>query len=124
MQQVRRTLSIRSAPLDVAPEANAEIPPVFREAVSRRMCVAAVYNKLGVEIAPHALYLRHGDLFIDGVVVEREGKTPAELKLGTFKVAGLSGVTLTARRFDPQPVFDPADAKYAGNMLVAVAKPA
>ncbi len=120
MQQTRRTLSIRPARLDVEPDNSVPVPPVFREAVARRMCVAAVYNKLSVEMAPHAVYLRHGDIFIDGVVVEREGKAPVELKLGTFKATGLSGLTLTARRFDPQSLFDPADPKYVGNMLASV----
>ena len=49
-----------------------------------------------------------------GVAVLRDGKVPAELKLGTFKLAGLSGVSLTAEPFTAQTLFDPADAKYEG----------
>lgn len=117
---------MRTPPADAArsadaPQPNAEIPAVFREAVLRRLCLSAVYNRTPALIAPHALYLKHGDAFIDGVVVERGGKPPAELKLGTFKLAGLSSVTLTIQRFAPQPVFDPTDAKYTGNLLAMVA---
>ena len=42
------------------------------------------------------------------------------MKLGTFKLSGLSGVRLTPRRFTPSPLFDPAAARYAGETLMAV----
>ncbi|MCZ4342456.1 hypothetical protein O4H52_12620 [Sphingomonadaceae bacterium G21617-S1] len=70
-------------------------------------------------IAPHILYTKHDDPFIDGVVTLRDGKVPAEPKLGTFKLAGLNSVSLTADAFTVQPLYDPADAKYEG---VTVAK--
>ncbi len=94
--------------------------PVFFEAIVKQLTVAATYNRVGVTFAPHVLYTRHGDLHVDAVTLERDGKPPREVKLGTFKLSGLSGVRLTPRRFTPSPLFDPAAARYAGETLMAV----
>jgi hypothetical protein len=51
----------------------------------------------------------------------REGKIPGELKLGTFKLAGLNNLSLTAESFTVQPLYDPADAKYEGVTVAKVA---
>ena len=48
----------------------------------------------------------------------RDGKVPAEPKMGTFKLAGLNSVSLTADGFAPSALFAPADEKYAGLTLV------
>ncbi len=72
------------------------VPTVF-EAIVRKRCLRATYNHTEITLAPHIIYTRHDDLFVDGVVVERDGKPPKELKLGTFKLAGLNGVGLTER---------------------------
>lgn len=82
--------------------------------MQRRLRVRAIYNRSEMLFAPHILYTRHDDPFVDGVVMEREGKPPREIKLASFKLAGLSGVTLTTERFDPQAVFDPAEPRYHG----------
>jgi hypothetical protein len=58
-------------------------------AIRTRTCVRAVYNRTAIRMAPHALYRRNDDLFVDGVVLERDGQPPRELKLGTFKLDGL-----------------------------------
>lgn len=94
--------------------------PVLLEAIVKRLAVAAVYNRTEVTLAPHILYTRHGDLHIDAVTLERDGRPPREAKLGTFKLAGLSGVRITPRRFGPSGLFDPAAERYAGETLMAV----
>lgn len=114
MSTPRKTLSLSRtvAPADgpaLSPEAQ-----LLAQAVRRKLCIMAVYNRTNMMIAPHILYTKHDDLFIDGVVTLRDGKVPAELKLGTFKLAGLSNVSLTADGFTVQPFYDPADAKYEG----------
>ena len=70
---------------------NGPVPTVF-EAIVRKRCLRATYNRTDIMLAPHIIYTRHDDLFVDGVVLERDGKPPKELKLGTFKLAGLNGV--------------------------------
>ena len=96
--------------------------PVFLEAIVKRQAIAATYNRTEVILAPHILYTRHGDLHIDAVTIEREGKPPKEEKLGTYKLAGLSGVRITPRRFVRSALFDPAAERYGGETVMAVEK--
>lgn len=60
------------------------------------------------------------DIFIDAVTVERNGKAPREVKLGTFKLAGLTELEFAGRPFQPEPAFNPKDPKYVGATLFAV----
>lgn len=90
------------------------------EAIALRTCIAAVYNRMAVTLAPYILYTRHDELYVDAVTVEREGQPPREVKLGTFKLDGLHTLALAGRSFEPQPLFDPTDSKYAGVTLFAV----
>lgn len=98
---------------------NADVPTIF-EGIVRAFCIAATYNRTAIVLAPHILYTKHDDLFVDGVVVERDGQPPREPKVGTFKLAGLSGITLTDRPFFRDPLFQPGDAKYRDVTLMAV----
>ncbi len=95
------------------------VPTVF-EAIVRKRCLRATYNRTDITLAPHIIYTRHDDLFVDGVVVERDGKPPKEVKLGTFKLAGLNGVGLTERNFAANPLFAATDPKYGDAALMAV----
>jgi hypothetical protein len=96
------------------------VTPVLLEAIVKRLAVAAVYNRTEVMLAPHVLYTRHGDLHVDAVTLEREGRPPREVKLGTYRLTGLSGVRLTPRRFEPNPLFDPDAERYRGETVMAV----
>ena len=94
--------------------------PILLEAIVKRQAVAATYNRTEMTLAPHILYTRHGDLHVDAVTIERDGKPPKEVKLGTFKLAGLSGVRITPRRFTPSALFDPSAERYGGETLLVV----
>jgi hypothetical protein len=93
---------------------------LYFEAIALRKCIRATYNRMNVTLAPHILFTRHDELFIDAVTIERDGHPPREIKIGTFKLAGLKDVTLLGQTFRPEPQFDPADEKYAGVTLFAV----
>ncbi len=93
---------------------------ILLEAIARNLCVEAVYNKVRMTLAPHILYTRHDELFVDAVALEKDGRAPRELKLGTFKLAGLGDVSLTERPFQREGLFNPGDDKYAGVTLFAV----
>ncbi len=93
---------------------------ILLEAIARNLCVEAVYNKVRMTLAPHILYTRHDELFVDAVALEKDGREPRELKLGTFKLVGLNEVTLTERPFQREDLFDPANDKYAGVTLFSV----
>lgn len=95
------------------------VPTVF-EAIVRKKCISATYNKLPIVLAPHIIYTRHGEMYVDGVVLEREGKPPKEFKVGTFKLIGLAGLALVDRNFQVSELFSANDPKYADTALMAV----
>ena len=95
------------------------VPTMF-EAIVRLITVTATYNKGSVTIAPHILYTRHGEIYVDAVTVERDGKPPREEKVGTFKMDGLGEPRLTETAFVPSTLFEPEAEKYAGVTLMAV----
>jgi hypothetical protein len=98
---------------------NGDVPTVF-EGIVRTFCISATYNRTSIVLAPHILYTRHDELFVDGVVVERDGQPPREPKVGTFKLAGLQSIALTDRPFFRDPLFQPGEAKYQDVTLMAV----
>lgn len=110
--------SDQSAPRPAAPAP--ETTPVVFEAIVKQLAIAASYNRGDVTLAPHILYTRHGELYLDAVTLERDGKPPKEIKLGTFKLAGLQRLRLTARRFTPSDAFNSGDEKYSGVSLMAI----
>lgn len=102
------------------PEPSTAAPAIIFEAIVKHFAVSATYNLTEVTLAPHILYTRHGDLHVDAVTLERDGKPPKEVKIGTFKLSGLGALRVTPRHFTPNRMFDAADAKYAGVTLMAV----
>jgi hypothetical protein len=92
---------------------------IVLEAIARRRCIEAVYNRMAVRLAPHILYTRHDELFVDAVTVARDGQRPRETKIGTFKLDGLHDPAVAGQAFKLEPGFDPADSKYAGVTLLA-----
>lgn len=90
------------------------------EAIVRQLCLAAVYNRTRMILAPHILYTRDSKLYVDAVGIEQEGQPPREEKLGTFKLDGLKELTLTGRPFTRSALFDPTLPKYEGETLMAI----
>lgn len=94
--------------------------PTILEAIVRRRCIAVTYNRQHIILAPHILYTRHGELHVDAVAVERDGKSPRELKIGTYRLSGLGGISATDRDFFAVAEFDPGAERYQGETLLAV----
>ncbi len=92
-------------------------PAVIFEAIVKQLAVAATYNRGEVTLAPHAIYTRHDELYVDAVTLERDGKPPKEEKLGTFKLAGLVAPRVTPRKFAISELFQPGDEKYAAALV-------
>jgi hypothetical protein len=90
------------------------------EAIVTRRCIEATYNRSDVKLAPHILYTRHDEMFVDAITVERAGQPPREIKLGTFKLSGLAIHGLSDTSFDRSDIFDAGEEKYAGVTLLTV----
>ena len=95
-------------------------PAIVLEAIVKQVALAATYNLADVTIAPHILYTRHGDLHVDAITLERDGKPPKEIKIGTFKLSGLGALRVTPRQFTPSKLFDPTDVRYADVTVMAI----
>lgn len=95
--------------------------PVVFEAIVKQLAIAASYNRVEVTLAPHIVYTKHGELYVDAITVDRDGKPPKEIKLGAFKLAGLSPLRITARRFPISSLFNPRDPRYLETTVMAVA---
>ena len=102
------------------PDAAPVNPAIVFEAIVKRQCLAATYNRGEVVLAPHVIFMRHDELFVDAVTLERDGKPPKEVKLGNFKLSGLGALRLTPRRFEPSTLFYATDPKYGDGVLLAV----
>ena len=92
---------------------------IVLEAIARRRCLEANYNRAAVRLAPHILYTRHDELFVDAVTLQHDGRKPRETKLGTFKLAGLHDPAVAGQAFGIEPDFDAGDSRYVGVTLLA-----
>jgi hypothetical protein len=97
-----------------------EANKILLEAIALQKCLGVTYNRTLFTLAPYILYTRHDELYVDAVPLETNGRPPREVKLATFKVAGLSDLVTGERRFAPDPAFNPRDERYDGTTLFAV----
>ena len=96
-------------------------PAIILESIARLRCVTATYNRGIVVLAPHILYTRHDELYLDATTISRDGNPPRETKIGTFKLDGLGDLTLVdEQEFEAHPLFEPEAEKYTGTTLLAV----
>lgn len=94
--------------------------PLVFEAIVKQQAIAASYNRGTVTLAPHIVYTKHGEIYLDALTLERDGQPPREPKIGAFKLTGLTGLRVTPRRFIASELFEPKDAKYDGVTLLAI----
>ncbi|MDH7639215.1 hypothetical protein [Sphingomonas oryzagri] len=118
MTSNRKTLSLRLGGEDETPTLGQT--EILAHAIEHELCVRALYNRGRIILAPHILYERHGEAHVDGVVLERDGAKPAEVKLGTLKIIGLRDVVMTMEPVRPMASFDAHDPKYAEKILAVI----
>src|ERR1700754_1187118 len=109
-------------PLSLAPDPAAtpvNNTPLVLEGIVRQRCLSVTYNRTRMILAPHILYTRHGALYMDALVVSREGMLPREEKIGTYKLDGLKDVTVLEREFAISALYDAGLDKYQGETLMA-----
>lgn len=90
------------------------------EGVALKKCVSAIYNNTSFRLAPHIVYTRHEEIYIDAVALEKDGQPPREMKLSTFKLAGLKDVRVEEEGFQKSELFEPAAEKYVGETLLVI----
>lgn len=90
------------------------------EAIAKHGCIEANYNRGRVKLAPHILYTRNDELFIDAMTIARDGVPPREPKIGSFKLSGLGELSPADGSFTPSELFDPKEERYQGTTLFAV----
>lgn len=113
----RKTLSLRLNGAS-SEEREAQAAAVLTEAIGRQSCARWSYNRTLMLGAPQILYRKNDALHCDAVVIERNGVLVVERKLGSFKVAGLSNVSLTSEPFARWPEIDLADPRYADGVVL------
>lgn len=59
------------------------------EAIARGQLLTARYNGQTLTLAPHALFSRHGDLFVSALNPAKSRRADDQPRLGMFKLAGL-----------------------------------
>jgi len=119
MSQPRPKLSLRLG--SKTPEQKeADAAALLTRAIEEHLGVRWIYNRTLMRAAPQLLYRKNDSLYCDAVVIERDGAAPAETKLGSFNLAGLSGLTLTEQVYPAWPDIDRSDARYQGGILAPV----
>ncbi len=93
---------------------------VILQAIALKKCLRATYNGTAMKLAPHILYTRHDEMFVDAVALEKNGSPPKEKKLGTFKIIGLNEMELQESSFEVESMYEPLAEKYEGVTLFAV----
>jgi hypothetical protein len=118
MQQNRPKLSLRHA--SSAPIPTSDAIEVLKQAIAHHLCVRASNNRDAFILAPHILYERRGEHYLDAVTIERSGSRPSESKLDTFKLSGLRSVVMTSEPVTIFPSFDLRDERYREQMIAAI----
>ena len=93
------------------------------EAIARLRLVRARYNGAEMELAPHMLFTRHGDLFVSALNTSKNWRSDEERRLGHFKLAGLSDVALQGEPFTPLPDYDGTTPREDDEHLFSVEIP-
>ncbi|AZI34934.1 WYL domain-containing protein [Caenibius tardaugens] len=102
------------------PESEATAEQKFFEAIARKRLIHADYNGATMQLAPHQLFMRHGELFVSAFNPAKNWRSEEDWRLGNFKLAGLSNVALTEDPFDPLPTFDGSVPREGDQQLFAV----
>ncbi|WP_145201515.1 hypothetical protein [Sphingobium sp. B2] len=106
----RKILSLKSqSPQD----RDAHAITILARTIEEKQCARWTYNRTDMLAAPQAIYRRNDSLYCDAVVIERDGVSPVEYKLGSFRLAGMLAVKPIVTPADYWPHLDLTDSRYA-----------
>ena len=83
-------------------------------AMREHLLVSVRYNLGQSILAPYATYTSRGERYLRAITLARDGRELKALKLGTFKLSGLSNLMLTEAKFSAGGLFRQAQAAEAG----------
>ena len=92
----------------------------FIEAIALKRLVVAEYNGNQLQLAPHQLFERHGELFVSAFNTSKKWRNEEEMRLGHFKLEGLTKVSLTENSFEPLQNYDGSLPRTTDKQLFAV----
>ncbi|WBO24499.1 hypothetical protein [Sphingomonas abietis] len=116
MTERRKTLSLRLS-AKTPDEAALDAQTLIEQAIAHHLCVRWSYNRTMMRAAPQILYRKKGGVYLDAIVIERGGAAPAETKLGSFKLTGLTHLVITTEAFTPDASIDIGDARYSEGVI-------
>jgi hypothetical protein len=90
------------------------------EAIALKKCVIAIYNNVPMKLAPHILYSKNSALFIDAVILEKNGEVRRDKKIGAFHLMGLNELQVIDQGFDIDPLFQPTAEKYQDTTVFVI----
>lgn len=99
-----------------------EIKLALMEAIVRWRIVRSQYNGELMELAPHLLFERRGDLFVGALNIGKAWRSAEEMRLGYFKLNGLSSVELTEEIFEPLPTAPLVPPRDGDQLVLAVSE--
>lgn len=91
------------------------------QAIARKLLVTATYNGRDMKLAPHALFLRHGEMFVSALNLDKKWRSDEDPRLGHFKLAGLTNVSVSSEHFDAIAGFKQAVPQVADELVLALA---
>lgn len=90
---------------------------LIKQSLDQDLCLRWSYNRTVMRVAPQILYTDNGEIFVDAIAIEKNGEAPDELKLGRFKLSGLSGIAITTEPFAPTESIDLGSVRYQEAVL-------
>lgn len=93
---------------------------IVMEAIARKRLLAANYNGLRIDLAPHLLFERHGDLFVSALNLGKTWRSDEDPRLGQFKLAGLGAPEVLEAEFEPLPGYSPEAPRETDTVLLSV----
>jgi len=92
----------------------------FMEAVARRKIISARYNGSMMNLAPHLIFERHGELYMTALNLGKVQSLSDGPRLGQFKLAGLKEPVLSEESFEPVPAFDAKPPRSDDMIVLAI----
>lgn len=91
------------------------------EAIAGKLLVTATYNGRDMTLAPHALFLRRGEMFVSALNLDKKWRSDESPRLGHFKLSGLTNFSVSREHFNPIEEFDEAVPQAGDELVLSIA---